>query len=392
MKKQIFDHINALGFDAYLVYDFRKSNYVGRQVLELSIHTTRKWVALLKKDGTFTYLLPIIEKGLFKDIEGEKRYFSSYTDFNKHLKEMLDGVNNLALEISPNNDIPVQDIVPAGFIELLKSLRPDMKLSSSANLTQYVSALWGSKGFLSHVEATKDLTEIKDIVFEYVGQALKENKTVTDYDVTQLITAEYKRRNLYTDEYISIASTNERTGDPHYWPNEKNNHVIEKNSIFLIDIWAKKTTENAVFSDSTFMAWIGPDPVPVKFLEVWNIVKEARDIGIQFVFDNINNDLMGYQIDRVVRDYIIGKGYGDFFVHRTGHSIDVNDHGSGADIDDFEKHDTRKILPDTGFSIEPGIYLPEFGVRNEIDMYVDKDNKPQVTTFKQDELTIINPE
>ncbi len=375
--------------DAYLVYDFRGSNFVGRQALGINPHTTRRWVGFVKADGSIIYVIPRIEITQFEDVDAKKFLYSSYQEFNDILKNQISSFKKLNAEISENNEIAVSDIVPSGFVQLLRSFNPNLIIESSANLTSQIAATWKDVGLQTHLEASKDITEIKDLAFNFVKKSLSENKIITDYDVRLLIIEEFKKRNLYTEEDICIVSTNERTGDAHYFPTKEKNHVIEKNSVLLLDIWAKKNIDGAVYSDSTFMAWIGPDKVPFHVEEIWDIVSTARDIGINMVLKNSEAGLMGFKIDKKVREFIVSKGYGDNFIHRTGHSIDTNDHGSGADIDNFEKKDTRKLIPDSGFSIEPGIYLKEFGIRSEVNMYIDKNGKASVTTFLQKELKVI---
>jgi Xaa-Pro dipeptidase len=207
---------------------------------------------------------------------------------------------------------------------------------------------------------------------------------------SKLILQEYKQHNLITAGDTCIVATDERSADPHYFPSQERNFPIAQNSVLLIDIFAKLNQANSVYADCTFMSWIGPAQVPAEVQKVWQVVKGARDLAVEFVQRNCaRGNLRGFEIDRAVRKFITAQGYGPYFIHRTGHSLDQSDHGNGTNIDDFETHDTRKILPDTSFTIEPGIYLSRFGIRSEINVFIDSAGQSQVTTFKQDEMQII---
>jgi Xaa-Pro dipeptidase len=385
----IFQTLQKLDLDAYLVYDFRGSNFIGRRVLNFTTFTTRRWIALFTKDGQFHLVIPKLEESLFAGIEATKHVYVTHGQYRQAVADVLAGQKKVALEYSPHNDIPVLDILPAGFVELLRELAPEAELVSSANLTQYLAATWGEVGLASHRSASKHLEEIVRLAWAHVKEALAAGTPLNDYQMRQFIAAEYKKRGLYSEDDTCIVSTNARNGNPHYWPTAEENYPIEPNSLLLIDIWAKHLTDGAVYSDSTFMAWIGPDPVPERVQTLWNLARDARDAGINYVLEHQDKEMHGCEIDSVVRKVIEDGGYGEFFVHRTGHSIDSNDHGNGANIDDFETHDTRQILPDTAFSIEPGIYLKDLGFRTEIDMYVHPDGHAEVTTWKQDELELL---
>lgn len=195
---------------------------------------------------------------------------------------------------------------------------------------------------------------------------------------------------MIVDEDLCVVATNERTADPHYLPTKNNNHLIEKNSLLLIDIWAKQNKKDAIFADSTFIAWIGPDDIPGEVQNIWKIVTGARDAGVSFIQENCKSGVSGFEVDKVVRSHIEERGFGEKFIHRTGHAIDTSDHGKGANIDNFEICDTRKLILGSLFSIEPGIYLKNnFGIRSEINIYIDENLNPTVTTFKQDSILVI---
>ncbi|HLL60970.1 MAG TPA: M24 family peptidase [Candidatus Nitrosocosmicus sp.] len=379
--------LKKLNIDGYLIYDFRGSNYIGRDILQFSAFTTRRWVALITPYEPIQFIVPKLEISQFS-MEATKHLYSTHQEFKKYLEQFLQSTKKLAIDTSPLSNLPVVDIVPAGFMELIKEIKKDIILIPSTEVTQYITAQWGDK-YHSHKQAAKALKSSADTVMKFIKESLQNNKSITDFDASEIMKQEYKKNNLIVDDDICIVSTNERTGDPHYFPSKENMNKIEKNSVLLIDIWARLNQEKSIYADMTLMGWIGPNPVPNEVLKRWEIIKNARDIAIEYVQSNIQRDVRGFEVDKVVREYIASKGFGDAFFHRTGHSIDTHDHGKGANIDDFETHDERFLLPDTGFSIEPGIYKSDFGVRSEIDMYVTPEKKAEVTTYKQEELFIL---
>lgn len=381
--------LESLMIDAYVIYDFRNSNYAARRVLQFQDPTTRRWVGIITKKGEFHLLIPKIEESLFSSLKATKHIFTTHEEYQELLSKLLKNFKTIAVDTSPQNDIPVLDIVPAGFIDLLKIVVPHAKIQSSATLTQYLTSVWGEEGLKHHKEAAKGLKESFDVAVETLRIARKEKKQLTDYDLEKIILDHYKKIGLEEEHGLAIVATNERASNPHYAPSEKENYKIEDNSLLLFDIWAKKSVPHSIYADITLMCWVGPDPIPQKVKEVWEVTRDARNKGVIFLEENKHREVKGFEVDDVVRKHIQDKGYGEYFVHRTGHSIDSNDHGSGANIDNFENHDERLLIADTGFSIEPGIYLPEFGVRSEIDVYLDEHKNPVVTTWKQEELVVI---
>lgn len=389
-QQKVIDILRILAIDAYMVYDFRGSNHIGRGVLNFNTHTTRRWLALITKTGQTHFIIPKIEESLFNGAAATKDVFTTYEEFQEIIKTLLSDCKTVALDYSPDNNIAVLDVVPAGFKELIKTLLPEIKIVPAAEISQHLASIWGKKGLETHRVAAKLLKEIADEAMEFVTKSLKDKKMITDFDVESLITQRYLDQNMLEDHgNICIVSTNQRASNPHYYPTETENYPIEADSVILFDMWAKLNQPGSIYGDITLMGWIGPNPVPEKVQEVWEVVKGGRDAGIQFIKENISKGIQGFEVDRQVRDFITSKGYGDYFIHRTGHSIDTNTHGSGANNDDFESKDTREIITDTGFSIEPGVYLSEFGVRSEVDMYIHPDKTAEVTTLIQRDLFIL---
>jgi Xaa-Pro dipeptidase len=378
--------LKELQIDCYVIYDFRGSNHVGRGILNFHTPTTRRWVAIYSSSGNLHLIIPRLELSIFANVKAEVHPYTTYEELYNSLKEVLKDQSTIALDYSSANGLSILDVVPAGFMELLKKINSKAKFISSGDITQYLSSRWGSYGFLSNKKAAQVIKKSVDETIKYIKTELRSGHKITDLQAEEFVLANLKKGGVIVQDDLCIVSTNQRASNPHYWPTQKRNTEIKPNSVILFDVWGKLKKPGSIYADCTFMGWIGPKSIPKNVLKVWEIVRDARNLGVEFVKENINKDLKGYQVDRVVRDFIEKQGYGEFFIHRTGHSIDTNDHGSGANIDDFESKDERRILPDTGFSIEPGIYLKEFGVRSEIDVYVHPDKKIEVTSFLQEEL------
>ncbi|HET9947100.1 MAG TPA: M24 family metallopeptidase [Patescibacteria group bacterium] len=381
--------LQDMHIDAYVGYDFRGSNYNLKNTIGFHSHTTRRWVGIITASGTLHLIIPKLEESIFAQIEAEKHIYITHQEFSDALSSLVKDMKVIATDFSGTNDIPVMDVIPAGFKELLEKSAPQAKIVTSANIAQKIAATWGEKGYASHKKAADSMAKIVHAGWDFVREARRNKKEITDLDVENFILEQYKTHHLVVEPNVCIVSTNQHASNPHYWPTEENHFPIKPNSLLLFDVWARSEEVGSIYTDVTYMAWIGPDEVPAKVKEVWETVRDARNAGVHFVKENFKKGIQGCQVDDVVRDVIEKKGYGKYFVHRTGHSIDTNDHGAGTNIDNFETKDTRDIVTDTGFSIEPGIYLPEFGVRSELDMYIHPDGTAEVTTWKQEELEII---
>ncbi len=381
--------LQKMNLDAYVIYDFRGSNHIGRGVLKFETLTTRRWLAIITKEGSIHWIVPKLEESFFQALSGEKHVYMTHQQLSDHLITLLSDKKRIALDYSPQNGIAVLDVMPSGFVELLKTILPDTELVPSGDLSQYLASVWNKKQYEMHKKAGEGLKEAADKAWTYVKEKMSKEENITDLEVENLILEYYNEHNMVDVHKAAIVATNEKASNPHYYPTLEEHYTIEPNSTLLFDIWAKLGEENAIYADCTFMAWIGPDPVPAKIQEVWEIVRDARNLGVQYIKDHIKEGVRGCDVDNAVRKYITDKGYGEYFVHRTGHSIDVNDHGSGANIDGFESNDTRELIPNTGFSIEPGIYLPEFGIRSEIDVFITGDKEVEVTTWLQEDLVIL---
>jgi Xaa-Pro aminopeptidase len=377
------------GIDAWLLYDFRGSNPVLWHVLGAKKHTTRRCALLIPREGQPRLLAHAIDVDVLADFNIPITRYVAWPQLHSTLREMLAGCSRLAMEYSPGAAIPIVSFVDAGTIELIRAL--GIEITSSGDLFQAVAAKWDAQGVASHLDANRLINQAKDDAFKLIGQSLSAGKPITEYDVQQFIMAEFAKNNLITED-APIVGVNANAGNPHYQPSAAKSSPIHKGDWVLIDLWAKHPGERNVYADITWVGFAGPEP-SAKHREIFGLVKQARDAAVQHLQQawKAGEELMGWQVDRVTRDVIDKAGYGQYFFHRTGHSMGPGDsvHALGVNIDDLETHDTRKILPGVGFSIEPGIYLPEFGVRLEIDVFVDPQKGPTVTSSLQTEIVRI---
>lgn len=362
--------------DAWLFYDFRGSNDLAHNILDIpkERHLTRRFYYFIPKTGTPVKIVMGIEAGNLDHLPGNKLKYSSHETLTKHLKDTLKNVKFIAMEYSPLNAIPYVSKVDAGTIEQIKSLGVEIK--SSADLISMFAAIWTDYQFDDNKPVSFALTDIVKDAFAYIRDQVLSNKKLTEYDVQQFIMGEFEKRNYYTD-HPPIVGVNENSANPHYAPSKEINKPINKNDFILIDLWAKTFNADSVWSDITWTGYVG-ETIPKKYIDIFNIVKDARDAAFNLVDSRFkqSKEVRGYEVDDASRNIIVKAGYGEYFIHRTGHSITVDLHGSGAHMDNFETKDERLLLPCTSFSIEPGIYQSgDFGVRSEIDVYISKDGK-----------------
>lgn len=376
--EQVQQYLRQHNLSGWLLYDFRGINPIAVEFLGIQGIQTRRWFYYLPAAGIPTAIIHKIEEHNFDSIVGNKIRFIGWQELHHHLANTLKGAKRVAMEYSPLNAIPYIARVDAGTIELIRGL--GVEVVSSADLVQNFQARLTSEQYGSHCEAATALMAIKDSAFAQAAQAARGGLKLSEYELQQYIWNLYDRFGL-TSDARPIVAVNANAGNPHYEPTENKSTPIRKGELVLLDLWAKKKTPGAVYADITWVGFLS-DRVPEKYEAVFQIVREARDRAIDFVKTHFGKSepLYGWQVDEVCRDFIKEKGYADFFTHRTGHSIATEDHGNGVNIDNLETQDTRQIIPGVCFSIEPGIYLADFGVRSEINIYVE-DQGPRVTTL-----------
>lgn len=375
--------------DAWLLWDFRGSNSIFAQVLPGKRWTTRRALLLIPAHGDASLLTHGIDHHQFNGVEVPKELYLSWRDLHAWLGKKLGGLTRVAMEYAPGGGLPVVSIVDGGTIELIRSLGHEVV--SSANLIQVCVARWPEEAVAAHKSASSDVDKIKNEAFQFIREQIAAHRTVHEHEVQQFIMKRFEQSNLVASE-APIVAVNAHSGDPHYEPSEKNPTPICRGDWVLIDLWARRPKDPAVFSDITWVGFVGKD-VPAKHREVFNVVKNARDRVVERAVAAWKNKetIQGWQLDEVARATIIDAGYSKFIRHRTGHSLSPGPmvHGVGFNLDNLETHDTREMLPGLGFTIEPGIYLPEFGVREEINVYVDPVSGPTVTSGIQTEPILI---
>ncbi len=309
-----------------------------------------------------------IESHHLDTLPGEKALYSGWAEQKTGLCTMLGGAKRVAMQYSANCAVPYVSLVDGGTLELVRGC--GVEVVTSANLVQYFEARWNRDRLNSHLEAGKLVDEIRRDAFSLIGQRIRGGLPVTEWEVQKFISDQFTSRGLFTDHGPNV-SINANASNPHYEPQRHSSARINTGDVVLIDLWAKFDRPDGVYYDITWMGFCGQTP-PSALANVFGIVREARDRAVQRVQEasTARELLHGYEVDDVARSYIRDHGFGEYFFHRTGHSIGTEVHGSGANMDNLETHDDRHVIPWTCFSIEPGIYLPAFGVRSEVNVFV----------------------
>jgi Xaa-Pro dipeptidase len=366
--------LRAAGLDGWLFFDHHRRDPLAYRILRLpeELQPTRRWYYLVPSQGEPRKLVHRIEGGSLDSLPGSKQFYSSWTEQQQQLRALLSGGSQgnprIAMQYSPQCLIPYVSMVDAGTLELVRA--SGAEVVSSADLIQEFEARWTEEQFQMHLEAGKLVDSIWREAFDLIGERLRSAGPITEYEVQQFIRHRFSISGLTTD-HGPIVAVNANASDPHYEPTRDRTAHIQNGDVVVIDLWAKLTHPDAVYYDITWTGFCG-DTIPEKVQNVFEIVRDARKSASQFVIDNVaaGEPLAGYQVDDVARGHIEKHGFGEYFFHRTGHSIGAETHGTGANMDNLESHDDRRIIPSTCFSVEPGIYLPEFGIRSEVNVYV----------------------
>lgn len=374
--EQIQQKLQEYKLDGWLIYNFRQTNIFATKILEMPTDklSSRRYFYFIPANGTPQKLVHDIEKYDLDHVPGDKNIYSKWKTLHDGLQKILSGVKNICMEYSPNNDIPYLSKVDAGTLEFIRTF--GVNVVSSGDIVQYFEARWTDEQYKDVQETANILLTTIDKAFHFIGENLRGRKKITEFDVQQLIMNEFEKNNLTTYSPANC-SVNANGANPHYDPSAEQSEVIKKGDYILIDWWAKKKKPGAVYADFTWAAYAGTD-IPKKYQEVFDIVKGSRDAAVEYLRREFGagHKVRGCDVDDVTRKYIEDRGYGKYFIHRTGHNIGEEVHGNGAHIDNFETMDVREIIPETCFSVEPGIYLPgEFGVRLEIDAYISKNKE-----------------
>ena len=367
----IQDSLRRFGIDAWLLYDFRGTNPLARRVLGMSDDNvgSRRWFYCIPAEGEPMKLVHRIETGALDGLPGAANVYLKWQELNAGVERLVTGMSRVAMEYSPNNANPYVSRVDAGTIELVRQFGCDVV--SSGNLVQQFEAVWDEQQWQMHLEASEHTDAAFARVWSFIANRIRSNQRVTEYMVQQEIMQHFAEHGM-TTYHPPIIGVGPHSGDPHFEPDIENDTEMREGDFVLVDLWAKMDRPRGVYSDLTRVGYIGSS-VPARYEEVFQVVARARDAGIAIVKSAFakGESLQGWQVDKATRDVIENAGYGDAFIHRTGHSIGQETHGNGANMDNLEMRDERLVLPGTCFSIEPGIYLPEFGVRSEVDVFVD---------------------
>ncbi len=377
------------GVDAWLFYDHHHRDPLAAAILGLPDHglVSRRWYYVIPAQGEPRKLVHRIEPGKLDSLPGSKGVYSSWQELEAGLDSMLGPWERIAMQYSPRNAIMYVSMVDAGTVELLRSMGKE--IVSSADLVSRFQAVLTEDQIDSHYAAQRALDEILSEGFQVIGSRARSGSPATEYEMMMWFRDAMHRAGLTSDHGPDV-SVDENTSDSHYEPAQDSSRPIQSGSFLLVDIFARLDRPGSCWYDITWTGVVNREPTQ-KERVVFDIVRDARDAAIETVrsaFTDGGRPLAGFEVDDAARTIIRNAGYGQYFTHRTGHNIGTEIHGSGAHLDNLETHDERRILPFTCFSVEPGIYLPEFGVRSEVNM-ITSNNHAVVTGRIQRELVRI---
>jgi Xaa-Pro aminopeptidase len=360
------------GLDGWLFYDHHHRDPLAYRILGLpaDLSPTRRWYYYVPATGEPLKLLHKIEPHWLDSLPGTSRFYSQWKEQTAEVQALLGSARRVAMQHSPECTIPYVAMVDAGTIDRIRA--SGIEVISSANLVQLFEARWTEAQLESHLEAGRRIDAIRQAAFDRIGADLNASREPDEWAICSFILEQFRRQSLFTDHGPDV-SVNENASDPHYQPTAERSRRIQRGDFVLIDMWAKINEQGAVYYDITWTGYCGSAPTD-EMQNVFAVVSGARDKAIHLVRDSVavQRTLHGYEVDDAARSHIGAAGFGDRFIHRTGHSIGEDVHGSGANMDNFETHDDRRIIPGTCFSIEPGVYLPNFGIRSEVNVYVDQ--------------------
>ena len=379
------EHLRSEEIDGWLLYDYRRMNPIFWDAVGPIANVTRPcWLWVPVSDAP-KLLVSYVDQGRFGRLGIETVLWVSRSQMIDRLRELLCGAGVVAMEYSPDGGLPRVSWVDAGTVDMVRGL--GVEVVSSADTVQYATQRWSAADLLSHREAAGRLDSIVQDAFRYIGERLKFRPT--EYEVAEFIRSRFREEGMEAPDG-PIVAVNEHGADPHFDPTPANSHVIGLGDWVLIDLWARMEDAENMYADITWTGYVG-DTVPSEHREVFEVVIGARDAAVATIaghFEHGRNP-QGWEIDKVARDYIGEAGYGEYFSHRLGHSIGREVHGNAVNLDSWETHDTRRLIPGIATSVEPGVYLPgKFGVRSEIDVYISEEG-PIVTTAVQREPVMI---
>jgi Xaa-Pro dipeptidase len=376
---QVFDlnsiqkALSEYKMDGWLFYDFHGNDPIGKTVLKMSLEEiqTRRWYYYVPAMGVPIKLVHSIERTVLDHLPGKKQVYLGYKEMENKLAKIFKKGDKIAVQYSPKNAIPYISRMDAGTFELLKSFH--IRLKTSADLVQQFEARWSQSQLNSHMNAAKHLHQIVKDTFTMIYDKITKHEEITEYIAQEFMVKRMSESMLQFD-HPPIVAADVNSGNPHYMPTNIRSAPIYPKSLIQLDIWAKEKSEHAVYADISWVGYVG-ESIPEEYSKIFNVIMEARDQAINFVDSSIKSGIKigGWQVDDTARAVIRDAGYGSYFIHRTGHSIGREVHANGVNIDNLETKDERMIISNTCFSIEPGIYFSEYGMRTEVDVYVDND-------------------
>jgi Xaa-Pro dipeptidase len=374
--------------DGWLFFDHHRRDPLAYRILQIpnSVGASRRWYYFVPSEGEPWKLVHRIESGVLDSLPGEKLSYSSWQDQETKLHGLCRRFSRIAMQYSAKCAIPYVSLVDGGTLELIRAA--GVEILSSADLVQEFEARWTEQQYRQHVTAGKWVDKVRREAFCFAGERLRTNTPITEFDIQQFILESFQRVGLITD-HGPIVAVNANASDPHYEPIREKTLAIKRGDLLLLDLWAKLDEPGATYYDVTWAGFCA-DIVPSKVQKVFEVVRNARSGASDFVLKRMEagTETAGYQVDDAARAFIQEEGFGEYFFHRTGHSIGTEVHGTGANMDNLESHDQRPLIAGTCFSIEPGIYLPEFGIRSEVNVYVGE-GFAKVTGEEQRELVRI---
>jgi Xaa-Pro dipeptidase len=385
---QIQEALRAANLDGWLFFDHHRRDPLAYRILGIpdNVSVTRRWYYFIPAAGDPRKLVHKIESGSLDTLDGAKQTYSSWSGQQSKLSGLLSGARKIAMQYSPKCAIPYVSMVDAGTIELVRET--GVEIVSSADLVQQFDSLWSDAQFDMHVEAGRRVDQARREAFHFVGERIRSGDSVNEFQVQQFMRMRFAQLELFID-HGPIVAVNANASDPHYEPSEHRSAPIQSGDVVLIDCWAKLDQPGAVYYDITWTGFCG-DSAPLEIGNVFSIVRDARKAACALVSSSVatGRTIAGFEVDDAARGYITQRGFGEYFIHRTGHSIGEEVHGTGANMDNLESHDERRIVPGSCFSVEPGIYLPQFGIRSEVNMFVMPD-RALVTGEQQEKIMLI---
>jgi Xaa-Pro dipeptidase len=382
--------LKADGIDGWLLYDFRGLNPIALDVTGVARQSghlaTRRWYYLIPATGDPRGLVHAIERDTLAHLPGTTEQYAGRDQLEAGLRKLLAATTTVAMEYSPACAIPYVARVDAGTVELVR--QAGATVVSSGDLVQRFSTVWDPPAIATHRTASDVLYRVKDRAFEAIARRLRDGIATNEFEIQQLMAGWFKDEGLVSDSAPNVSAA-ENAGNPHYLPTATANRAINRDELVLLDLWGKLDRTGAVFADITWMGYTGRG-VPERFSKAFEAVAAARDAAVRLVQEAsaAGRELRGWEVDRAASSVLREAGYGAHILHRTGHSLGQSVHGNGVKMDDYETHDDRRLLPGTGFTIEPGVYHNDFGVRTEINMVVSA-RDAAVTGPVQTEILVV---